>query len=128
MNITIKTVKHTDQPYPTVGMWRYDADGNLIVEVSELSDWRRELLVAIHELVEAAQCKRRGVSEQEVTDFDLLFEREQAAGQHSATAEPGDDERAPYREAHFHATNIERQLSALLDVDWNDYDFEVANL
>jgi hypothetical protein len=103
------------------GDWEFDAK-DLVVKSLPLGDWRYELLIQVHELVEAALCKHRGITDEEVTDFDALFEEEREMGMHSKTAEDGDDPRAPYRQEHFTATNIERILAQELEVDWLQYE------
>jgi hypothetical protein len=103
------------------GDWAYS---KRLIEVKsiQMPDWRYELLVQVHELVEAALCKHRGITDEAVTAFDAQFEIEREAGLHTPEAEDGDDPRAPYRKEHFTATNIERQLAAELDVDWALYE------
>ena len=45
MKITIDTIPHNQQRYPTVGDWAFDSNGNLIIAVSDLGDWRYNALV-----------------------------------------------------------------------------------
>ena len=90
-----------------------------------MSDWRYELLVALHELVEVNLCKHRGVTEADVDAFDKSFEKNRKPGNED---EPGDDPKAPYRKEHFFATNIEALMSAELKVDWAKYEKEINAL
>src|ERR1035437_9917736 len=46
----------------------------LRIRVSKLSDWRREMLVAFHELAEVLICKHRNISQASVDRFDNQFE------------------------------------------------------
>lgn len=122
MQILIKTVPHSKQRYDTVGDWYFDGD-DIEVTVSETGDWRYNALVAVHELVEALLCKARGISEEEVTIFDMQWEKDhpgQVLG--GGAEEPGDDPSCPCRKEHFFATTVERALSAELGVDWSEYD------
>jgi hypothetical protein len=137
LNITIATIPHAEQRYPTVGDWIVDPtpEGlNVHIRVSKLSDWRRELLVAVHELVEVSKLawqhgpKWLGEWQEKIDAFDKQFERDRADGLHSPTAEPGDHPDAPYQYEHFCATTIERMLCQTLGVDWADYDREVGAL
>lgn len=121
MNIIGYTVPKEDVRCAQVGDWSY-GDKTIEVKAAILGDWRYELLVQVHELVEAALCKHRGITDEQVTAFDAKFEAERENGLHSPEAEDGDDPRAPYRKEHFTATNIERQLAAELDVDWAEYE------
>lgn len=117
MKIIIDTIPHSKQPYPTVGDWRFK-DGVLLINVSDLGDWRYEALVAVHELVEVLLCKEAGVTTKEVDRFDIAFEKRRKPGNED---EPGDDNKAPYRRQHCFATAVERMMAAEMDVAWNDY-------
>lgn len=125
MRIVIETIPHCDHRYPTVGDWFYTPDGTLHIKVSQLSDWRREALIAVHELVEVLLCKHDGISTEQVDAFDKKFEAERLPDDNS---EPGDESDAPYRKQHCIATGIERVLAANLDVDWKAYEQELSNL
>jgi len=141
-NIEIKTIPHNGQLYPTVGNWffkrevitRFDVAKNsyvsnvedvLHIEVSQLSDPRRELLIAIHELVEVALCQHAGITQEMVDEFDKKFE---ANRPENFFDEPGDDPNAPYHRQHCLATGIERILAAALEVTWKDYENELESL
>lgn len=128
MNVTIQVIPHSKQRYPTVGDWFFDKRGNLTIRVSKLSDWRREMLVAFHELAEVLVCKHRKISQASVDRFDKQFEKDRAKGKHGEDDEPGDDRKAPYRKQHFFATNVEALLCDQLDVDWASYESELSNL
>lgn len=125
MNITIKVVPHAEQRYPTVGDWQFDPDGNLTISVSKLSDWRHEMLVAVHELYEAILCEHAGITQEMVDKFDMDYEVNRPPGDDS---EPGDNPLAPYRMPHFRATTVERQLADSLNVDWKQYETELNDL
>lgn len=125
LKIGIRTIPHSSQEYDTVGNWFEDEDKMTHILVSDMSDWRYELLVAVHELVEQALCKARGISEESVTKFDKEFEASRQEGDES---EPGDNWAAPYQKEHVFATNIERLLAAELGVDWQPYDDTVLSL
>ena len=126
MTINIQTIPHDQQRYPTVGDYWEEPDGVEQVRVSELSDWRYEALVAVHELVELLLARHRAISEQAISEFDVAFERDREHGR--VLGEPGDDPRAPYRREHFFATNLERLLAAELEVDWFAYESLVDGL
>ena len=121
MKIVIETIPHTSQRYPTVGDWFTDEDGTLHIKVSDMQNADYEFSVALHELVEVKLCSGRGISQEEVDEFDKQFEADRASGKHKPEDEPGDDFGAPYRDEHFFATNIERLVSTELDVDWGLY-------
>ena len=118
-NITIKTIPHKDQRYDTVGDWQWDGD-NLLITISDMGDWRANVAVAIHELVEVALCKQAGISQESVDAFDT--------GPGSDTNDPGDLPDAPYRDQHCFATAVERMLIAAFGMSWKDYDDKVNSL
>ena len=127
MKILLKTIPHKEQRYPTVGDWLWTTEG-LEIRVSLMNNWRYESLVVFHELCEVLICQHMNVSQLQVDEFDIMFEKERELGQHSQDAEPGDDPRAPYRLAHFIATNCERILAVALGVDWGEYCAAVESL
>ncbi len=124
MKIIIETIPHADHRYPTVGDW-YEKDGMLHIKVSGLSDWRREMLVAVHELVELLTCKHDGIGEKDVDEFDMAFEQNRAEDNED---EAGDEPTAPYVDQHCLATGIERILAARWGVKWKDYEDELCGL
>ena len=125
MRITIETIHHSEQRYPTAGDWLFDPQGNLIIRVSDLGDWRYNALVGLHELVEVLKCKHDGVSQQEVDAFDKAYEKNRPQGDQS---EPGDCPLSPYKQQHSLATGLERIMAAALDVDWKTYDEAIMAL
>lgn len=149
MHILIETIPHSEQRYPTVGDWYFrnheclPSDGEfetdpLVVRVSELGDWREELCVAVHELVEVAIAKHRGVKVQDVDHFDMVYEADRNSKIESARNdehkrlllidEPGDDPKCPIKREHSIATGVERILAAELEVDWMIYEKKVESL
>jgi hypothetical protein len=154
LKIEIVTIPHDQQVYPTVGDWRYlfhincgscgcNWDSNspepicpkcksgtrteqfLRISVSQLSSRKYEALIAIHELIEVILCETDGVTQEQVDQFDIAYEKDRQEGDES---EPGDDEKAPYRDQHCFATGIERLLAARLGVCWKEYESELAEL
>jgi hypothetical protein len=122
---TIVALPHSLQPYDTCGDWQISSRGPIHVSVSEMADWRYELLVGLHELVEASLCKARGIDQHAVTAFDVEYEKKRRQGDES---EPGDDSAAPYHLEHVFATKIEKLMCAELGLDWAEYDKAVGAL
>ncbi len=118
MKITIETIPHDQQRYQTVGDWRL-VDGVLAIRVSSMRNWRYEMAVATHELVEALLCIHKGVTASEVDEFDMSY---------VGAGEPGDDTDAPYRDQHCFATAVERMLIAAMEQSWADYEKAVEAL
>jgi hypothetical protein len=126
--IVIEFIPHETQRYPTAGDYWVDDTGNWQIRVSRMSNWKHQVLIAVHELVEKALCVDRGITDEEITEFDKKYEADRVTGAHPPDAEPGDNRLAPYRKEHFHATNIERLLAEQLGVDWEKHDHEVVTL
>jgi hypothetical protein len=101
MNINIQTIPHGEHRYPTCGDWWFGADGTLQIRVSDMGNADYESLVALHELVEVLLCKKRGVTTEQVDEFDKQFEEDRSHGMHGPEDEPGDDPDAPYKKNTF---------------------------
>lgn len=125
MIITIVDIKHEQQRYPTVGDWQWTKQGNLSITISDMKDWRYNFLVAFHEQIEVMLCRQRGITQEEVDNWDLEFEARREDGN---VDEPGDDPRAPYYMEHKLATKMEMELAKELGVDWEKYNETVINL
>jgi hypothetical protein len=119
MNVTIKTIKHSKQRYPTIGDWYFDKNDDLVIKVSVMGDRRFEMLVAVHELIEVLICDEFGITDEEVTAFDIAFERKRLPGNKD---EPGNDAQAPYFQEHQFATKVEKMLAKKLKVNWREYE------
>jgi hypothetical protein len=125
MLITITDIKHNQQRYPTVGDWVWDANGNLLITISDMGDWRYNFLIAFHELIEVMLCRKRGITQEEVDQFDMVYEKQRKENDFS---EPGDSRLAPYYNEHQFATKMEREMARELGVDWDDYNEKVLSL
>lgn len=126
MNIILDTIPHHAQRYPTVGDWIEDGRGHLRhVRVSEMGNEDYHFLVALHEMIEAWLCLKRGVSQESVDAFDQTFE---AARPEGDDREPGHEPDAPYHREHVFAEKIERMVAEELGVDWDAYDKTVGAL
>lgn len=125
MDVTIKTISHETQRYPTPSDWTWDGD-SLTILVSDMGDWKKEMCVAYHELFEALACRADGVAQKQVDDFDMEFEKNRAPG--DLDSEPGNQPTAPYFKQHQAAMNPELWLAFHLGLDWNEYDDTIKNL
>jgi len=119
IHITIETIPHHEQRYDTVGDWTHDALGNLTIRISDLDNWRYEVLAAIHELVESTLCSHAGITQKVVDLFDLNYKGD---------SEPGDDPRAPYSGPHCLAMGVERVVAAVMGISWSKYEETLDNL
>ena len=128
MEIHIKTIDHSQQKYPTCGDYWYDSEGVLQIRVSEMGDKRYHVLVILHELIEEFLTNQLGITEEEITNFDLYYEKRREQGLVEENSEPGFSSDSPYKNQHSIATGIELILAGILGVDWKKYDETVNSL
>jgi hypothetical protein len=122
--IRIRSIPHEShrlEAGDTVGDWYEDVAKVIHIEVSEMSDTRYELLVAIHELIEKVLCDDAAIDEKEVDKFDSNWK------EHDGIDEAGNDPDAPYHYQHKMADVVERLVALGLNVDWNKYNDEVMS-
>lgn len=125
LNIDIKSIPDADQRYNTVGDYQEGENHELSIHVSRMSDWRYELLVAFHELIEASLCRNRNIADEDIDAFDIEYENNRQPGN---ILEPGDDPQAPYYKEHQFANTLEKMLADEMEVDWNKYSQEIETL
>ncbi len=119
MKITIETIPHDQQRIPgQVGDWQL-VDGAMVIRVSKLSNWRYEVVVGLHEAVEAMLCMDGNIGTAQVDAFDVAY---------SGTNEAGDDPEAPYALQHCFATAVERMVIAAMGLSWAEYDAAIEAL
>lgn len=111
MRVTIETIPHDKQRYETTGDYTVDGD-EVSVFISEVGDWRSEMLVAVHELIEVLLVLHKGIAVSDIDDFDIS---------HPELEDPGLDSRAPYHKEHMFATAVEMLMCPKLGLEWNDH-------
>ena len=112
MRVEITSIPQEQQRYRTLGDYWRAADGDIFIRVQKFDDWRYEFLIALHELVEEAITRQRGIAEPEIKAFDEA---------HLDSESPGDLGNAPYHREHIFAEAIERLIADRLGVKWDDY-------
>jgi hypothetical protein len=117
LKIDIRTIPDSEQRYNTVADYHAEGDRE-VISVSDMGDWRHEMLTAIHELVELSLCKHRGIGDDAIDAYDFKFNKERAEGD---VGEPGDRKDAPYHKEHAFASFIEKELARELNVNWDAY-------
>jgi hypothetical protein len=124
MNIHIVVIPNDQHRPPFTGAdWFFDTQGDLQVRVSPMSDWRHEIILALHETVEAVLCLHNGIPQRDVDAFDAGYQQS-----HPSDLEAGDAPTAPYKREHCLATAVERLLAGEMSVDWRAYDLELEAL
>ena len=116
--ISIKTIPHKEMRYTTCGDW-LEEDGKSVVKVSDMGNEDYEFVVAIHEVVEQYLCRKRGIEDFAVTEFDK---------QHLDHENPGDLIDAPYHKEHAVATVVEMLLISELNIDLEKYEKTMMGL
>lgn len=117
MKIVIETIPHSQQRLPGSigGDWQFDAEGNLLIRVSDMGDWRYNFLLARHEMDEAILCKHAGITT-EMVDADEL--------KASPTDDPDSFSGYPgscYQAQHNDALAAEWVMARALGVQWEEY-------
>jgi hypothetical protein len=110
MRIVIEAKPEKDMRYAgTLGDWFINARGDLIIQVVGIDPFSHDqaFLVALHELIEAKLCQKRGITVDQVDEFDLAFKDE---------GEPGDQWNSPYRKEHRFAMLIEHLMAHELGI------------
>lgn len=119
-SIQIFVIPHQNQRYDTTGDWNIiKGEDILIIRVSDTGFWFHNMLIALHEFVEAVLCTFTGISPQMVDSFDLS---------HKSLTDPGAASEAPYHQEHMAADAIERTVCQLAGISWNDYEMSINNL
>lgn len=153
--IRVKVIPHEAQRYPTVGDWFLTPDNvssnvTLDIRVSDMGDWRANMAVAVHEIVEALSCIADEVDPKALDEFDSAYEmvrqdvlegtktwtaaedflQKEFGGHDEITerSEPGDDLHSPYRHQHELGTQVEHILTEGLHLPWSLYESEIAEL
>ena len=109
----VLVIPHDGQRYNTVGDYYSPYKDTLELRISDLGNTDYEFLVLMHELVEAYLCYRDGISDTQITSFDVTYGGDKD--------EPGDSPDAPYHRQHVLASSIEYHVASALGVNWNSY-------
>ena len=98
-----------------IGDWKYYESSNNVhfnIYTGEMKNIDYNFLVLLHEMIEAYLCYRRGITDEQVCEYDANCKDEF----------PGDNGDAPYHKEHATATAIEAIIAAELGVDWEKYE------
>jgi hypothetical protein len=111
MKITINIIPHSQMRYDTLDDWQMDGD-NIVFQIVDTGNNLYTKIVLVHALVEQLLTEAKGISEEEITRFDV---------DHPDSLEPGLEQNAPYRSEHLLAEGIERLICAYLNIPWREY-------
>lgn len=118
MEVSIQSVPLRRIRNAQAGDWRITPRG-FDIFVAKMKDIDMQLLLALHELIEARLCQKHGITDEVVTAFDRDFQGE---------GEPGEAPGAPYRAQHLAALEIEKHVAIVLGVDWRAYERKLDEL
>ena len=125
MNIFVKVISEIEhRPCASGGDWFFDDNGDLQVRVTKMSNWRRETILALHEVCEAVLCKHNGVSQADVDAYDAEYMKRSP----DSFMDAGDSPTAPYTREHGFASAVERLMATEMDTNWSDYAHELETL
>jgi hypothetical protein len=112
-SVKIEVISPKGMRYRTVGDWFYADHFSLTIQVADTGNWKYNILVAIHELIEVVLCRDAGVTEKQVDKFDLA---------HQDDEDPGTHPKAPYGVQHLTAMGVEMIIAACMGVKWRTYE------
>lgn len=123
MEIHIKSIPNEKMRRPGgVGDYWYDGEGILQIRVAELGDEFMETSIAVHEIIEEALTKKRGLLEPDIQSFDEYYDQRKKMGLVPEDSEPGHDPNCPYRNEHCFAESVEMGMFALAGISWKEYE------
>jgi hypothetical protein len=112
MKIIIETRQPEDMRYDTLGDWYFEKAVVHIHVSAKDGDTpltsEQQFLIALHELVESYLCSNRGITQEQVDEWDMQNSE--------GPEEPGDNINAPYRREHRFAMLIEHLMAHELGI------------
>lgn len=124
-DIIVKTIPIEEQRYNTAGDY-WETDTEIHFRITKQRDERSDWAILLHEMTEFALTKQHGITEQQITDYDLWWEANNKAGRTNAN-EPGDEVGCPYRDEHSISLIIERIYCMAAGVNWWEHDEQIIS-
>ena len=106
------------EPYQSVGDYYEKPEGGTRIDVLDTGSKFTNILISIHELGEQLLTEMDGITEEEITAFDMAHQ--------DYDGEPGDLPDSPYREQHALMTCIELLMCTMAGVSWSEHDATVC--
>jgi hypothetical protein len=121
--IRFKVIPYEAMRYEDAADWYYcPACGCLTIVAADTGEWRYNLLLLVHETVEALLCRWHGVRQKDADNWDtMVWPNMHPAVQDFYGGYAGDHPYCPYHQEHKWATRVERCLAVLLLVRWARY-------
>ncbi len=128
----IKSVHKESQRYETLGDYYFE-DGVRTFVITKTGNPLWDDLIFIHEFIEEVLTRNQGITEPQILEYDLEFERRLENGEVNKDAEPGEQSDCPYKVQHSVAESVERIMLNHLGISFGEYNetimkiFENAN-
>lgn len=111
---------------PDTSHQRYDTlddywlkDDVLTFRITKQSEDWKNLFILIHAMIEYVLTSEKGITEKEITDFDIEFEKDEKRVK--KYWEPGMDKNAPYHKEHKIALKVEQLMCKHLGINFKQY-------
>ena len=117
--INIRTIKHKNQRYETLGDYFYDEFDTLYIKVSDTGNQYYNRIIVIHELIEELLTRYKGIKEEKILEWD---------NNHLDSDDPGSLKDAPYNKEHLFALQIEKDICYYLGLDWDIYEERLKDI
>lgn len=115
MEIKVQIVPPSQIRYDTWDDWTIDQYGNIHFQIADSGNDLYNKICMVHAIIEELLTSAKGVSEEEITKFDLEYKGDD---------EPGEELAAPYRDEHLIAKAVEMLLCSHLGIPWKIYNKE----
>lgn len=119
MKLRTEIVPLEDQRYSTLGDYYQESDGTWVIKITDTGNSLYNQLILFHEITELILILRKGLTEQEITDFDIA---------NSHLDEPGESIEAPYHLEHKAAEDLEFMLCQYLKLSWTKYNKHINKI
>lgn len=122
-DIVIKTIPIEEQRYNTAGDY-WETDDQIHFRITKQENEMSEVAILLHEVTEFFLTRKRGLTEPEITEYDLLWENRFNHGINKAD-EPGMEGDCPYKDEHETSLMIEKIFCWAAGVDWKKHDEQI---
>jgi hypothetical protein len=116
--INIHFIPKEEMRYDTVGDY-WETDDSIEFRIALMDNPLHSAAILLHEIAEYFDVKRRGISIEEIDQFDIS---------HPELDDPGWSSEAPYNASHQLGDLVERAFILGVGERWTDYDEKVMQL
>jgi hypothetical protein len=113
--IIIESKPFAQMRYPTTGDW-YEKNNNIHVDTILTDDWRVNISIAIHNIIEKFLCDAVNIKGEDVDAYSKA---------HHLEDDPGLNPDAPHHDQHMLADKIERIIHTELGLSRKKYEYKI---